>query len=178
MSDIFSNAPTFGVSPMSGANLLQGLPSGQTSFGFPQNMAMPANFANYAPVNGTDAALDPTFMEQLKKIFSMDSMFGGKEIVDGKVVGSSNGWAGTGINALQTLGNLWGSYQTQKLARDQFDVQRNTTNRNLSNQAKMINSIVDQRAQHQGTTQGLSEADTKKWAADYYNKNKVSGAPV
>jgi hypothetical protein len=59
-------------------------------------------------------------------------------------------YIGAGAGVLQGLGNLANAYINYKglqLAKDQFEYQKGLANRNLANQAKIINNSYDNAAQ-------------------------------
>ena len=64
--------------------------------------------------------------------------------------GNVAGMVGAGAGVLQGLGGLAGAYTAYKglqLAKDQFSYQKGLANRNLANQAKIINNSYDNAAQ-------------------------------
>lgn len=54
---------------------------------------------------------------------------------------------GMGIQGLSGLANAYMGYQNYQLAKDQFNYQKGLANRNLANQAKIINNTYDTAAQ-------------------------------
>ena len=74
-----------------------------------------------------------------------------------------------GMQGLGTLGNLWGSFQSQKLARDSFDFQKGMAEKNYANQIKSYNTALTDRSTSRGFVQGDS-ADTTQ---QYINNNKL-----
>lgn len=63
--------------------------------------------------------------------------------------GSDFGWNSaalqTGLQGLATLGNLWGAYQGNKLARKQFSAAQDAYNTNVTNQIKSYNTSLEDR---------------------------------
>lgn len=51
----------------------------------------------------------------------------------------------TGLQGLATLGNLWGAYQGNKLARKQFSAAQDAYNTNVTNQIKSYNTSLEDR---------------------------------
>ena len=62
---------------------------------------------------------------------------------------NANGLAGIGmgIQGLSGLANAYMGYKNYLLAKDQFNYQKGLANRNLANQAKIINNTYDTAAQ-------------------------------
>lgn len=75
-----------------------------------------------------------------------------------------------GLAGIGALGNLWGAYQSNKLASNQFDYTKQITNTNLANQIQSYNTSLSDRASARGSMEGWSDAQTQ----DYVNKNKLS----
>lgn len=75
-----------------------------------------------------------------------------------------------GLQGLNTLGGLWGAFQAQKLAREQFDFTKNTTNTNLNNSIKSYNTALEDRARSRGFTEGQSTGQTQS----YIDNNRLS----
>ena len=53
-----------------------------------------------------------------------------------------------GLSGLNTLGNLWGAWQSNKLARDQLNFTKDVTNTNLNNSIKSYNDQISDRTQN------------------------------
>lgn len=80
--------------------------------------------------------------------------------------GSDFGWNNatlqTGLQGLSTIGNLWGAYQGNKLARKQLALATDAYNTNLTNQIKSYNTQLEDRirGRHSPTNAiGQAEAD-------------------
>jgi hypothetical protein len=74
-----------------------------------------------------------------------------------------------GLQGLGTLGNLWGSLQSNKLARDSFNFQKDFAQQNLANQIKNYNTTLTDRATSRGFVQGDSAEKTQQ----YIDNNKL-----
>ena len=74
-----------------------------------------------------------------------------------------------GLNGLGTLGNLWGSFQSNKLARDSFTFQKGMAEKNYANQIKSYNTALTDRA----TTRGFVQGDSADTTQQYINNNKL-----
>lgn len=74
-----------------------------------------------------------------------------------------------GLQGLGTLGSLWGSFQSNKLARDSFNFQKDFAQKNLANSIKSYNTALIDRATSRGFVQGDSQEKTQQ----YINDNKM-----
>ena len=74
-----------------------------------------------------------------------------------------------GLQGLGTLGNLWGTFQSNKLARDSFNFQKDFAQKNLANQIKSYNTALTDRA----TSRGFVQGDMKDTTQQYINDNKL-----
>lgn len=74
-----------------------------------------------------------------------------------------------GLTGLSTLGNLWGSFQSNKLARDSFNFQKGMVEKNYANQIKSYNTALTDRA----TTRGFVQGDSTEMTQQYINDNKL-----
>lgn len=75
-----------------------------------------------------------------------------------------------GLSGLTSLGNLWGAFQSNKLANNQFDYTKQITNTNLANQIKSYNTSLSDKATARASMEGWSDSQTQ----DYIDKNKLS----
>lgn len=89
--------------------------------------------------------------------------------------GSDFGWnmdtANFGLKGLATLGNLWGAFQGNKLARKQFGLARDAYNTNLTNQIKSYNTTLEERIKGRHPTNDVA-AQAK--ADAYIAANKLT----
>ena len=89
--------------------------------------------------------------------------------------GSGMGWnmdtANFGLKGLATLGNLWGAFQGNKLARKQFGLARDAYNTNLANQIKSYNTTLERRIKGRHPTNDVA-AQAK--ADAYIAANKLT----
>jgi hypothetical protein len=60
-------------------------------------------------------------------------------------IGWNTGTLNTGFKGLATLGNLWGAFQGNKLARKQFSAAQDAYNTNLTNSIKSYNTQLEDR---------------------------------
>lgn len=70
-----------------------------------------------------------------------------------------------GLQGLQGLGNLWGAWQSNRLARDQLDFTRNFARANLSNQTQAYNTAIEDRARSRAAVEGQTSAEQAAWVA-------------
>lgn len=101
----------------------------------------------------------------------------------------SDTWAGigAGIQGLSGLANAYLGYKNYQLAQDQFKFQKGLANRNLANQAKIINNTYDNAAQVAAGMIGGKDAQGNYGVVNqstvdrYANKAKekhVDGSPI
>ena len=74
-----------------------------------------------------------------------------------------------GFTGLSTLGDLWGSFQSNKLAMDSFNFRKGMAERNYANQLKSYNTALTDRA----TTRGFVQGDSAETIQQYINNNKL-----
>ena len=68
---------------------------------------------------------------------------------------------GTGqllLGGVGTIGTLWASWQAQKLAKEQFNYQKDITDTNLANQIQSYNTALSDRMAARGFVQGDSQS--------------------
>ncbi len=89
----------------------------------------------------------------------------------GGLLNSLGGW--NGINSLASIigsvGNLYGAYQSNELAKDQFDFQKQAYNTNLANTIKSYNTALDDRIRSRTVAENGTQAD----ADAYLKKNRL-----
>lgn len=89
-------------------------------------------------------------------------------------MGGGLGWnmdtAKLALSGLQTIGGLWGAFQANKLAKQQFRFQRDFAETNLANQIQSYNTALADRARSRGAMEGQSQAQTQA----YIDQNQLS----
>lgn len=75
-----------------------------------------------------------------------------------------------GLSTLGSLGNLYGAFQSNKLAKDQFNFTKDITNTNLNNQIKSYNTALEDRARSRAVAENRDSAS----ADAYIERNKLS----
>lgn len=109
-------------------------PSGLAS---PANVAAPdATAPMFNPVTGE--ALNPGFFQK-------------------------GGGFGIALGALQTLGNLWNSFQQTKIAKDTLKFQKDAYQTNLANFEKDYNTRLESDANYSGQISGHSQEQTDQY---------------
>jgi len=68
-----------------------------------------------------------------------------------------------GMQGLMGLGNLWGAWQANKLARDQLNFTKDFANRNLLNQTKAYNTALEDRARARAAVEGQTAAQQQAY---------------
>ena len=79
---------------------------------------------------------------------------------------------GTGqlvLGGIGTIGNLWSAWQTQKLAKEQFNYQKGITDTNLANQIQSYNTALSDRMNARGFVQG----DNQSTIDQYIEENSL-----
>ena len=76
---------------------------------------------------------------------------------------------GSVMDGLNSLGQLWGSYQSNKLAKNQFKLQKSVTNTNLMNQIQSYNTALRDRINARTHMEGKDQSSADK----YYDENKL-----
>lgn len=70
---------------------------------------------------------------------------------------------GLALGGLQTIGSLWGAWQANKLANEQFKFSKDFALKNLSNQTTAYNTELEGRTRARAFTEGLSDQDAKNY---------------
>lgn len=74
-----------------------------------------------------------------------------------------------GMQGLMGLGNLWGAWQSNKLAKDQLNFTKDFANRNLANQTKAYNTALEDRARSRAAVEGQTSAQQQA----YIDRNRL-----
>lgn len=74
-----------------------------------------------------------------------------------------------GLQGLNTIGNLWGAWQANKLARDQLNFTKDFANRNLANQTQAYNTALEDRGRSRAAVEGQTSAE----AQAYIDRNRL-----
>lgn len=163
-----------------------GMDASNLSFG--QFSGLPSIDSNTMP----DYSMDPVSSQPLGMNFSPDlggmpnwgkdptvtGSYGGAPTFDptgnqqaSGDIGWNTGTLNTGFKGLATLGNLWGAFQGNKLARKQFGLARDAYNTNLTNQIKSYNTTLEERIKGRHPTNDVA-AQAK--ADAYIAANKLT----
>ena len=71
--------------------------------------------------------------------------------------------ANLALSGLQTLGNLWGAFQSMKLAKKQFKFTKDFAETNLANQIKSYNTQIADRARSRGVMEGQTPGQVSQY---------------
>ena len=85
---------------------------------------------------------------------------------------------GTGqlvLGGIGTIGNLWSAWQAQKLAKDQFNYQKDITDTNLANQIQSYNTALTDRINARGFTQGDSQSTIDQYIENNSLRDRRKG---
>lgn len=74
-----------------------------------------------------------------------------------------------GLGGIQTIGNLWNSFQAQQLARDQFDFTKGMANTNLTNSIQSYNTALEDRIRARAAMEGRPDS----YVTDYLDANRA-----
>lgn len=74
-----------------------------------------------------------------------------------------------GLQGLGALGNLWGAWQSNKLARDQLDFTKRFATANLANQTQAYNTALEDRARARAAVEGQNSQQQQ----DYVDRNRL-----
>ena len=102
-----------------------------------------------------------------------------------QVGGLYNNWAtpldwniGTGqlvLGGIGAIGNLWSSWEAQKLAKEQFNYQKGITDTNLANQIQSYNTALSDRMVARGFTQGDSQSTIDQYIEENSIRDRRNG---
>ena len=133
----------------------------QQFFGDPNSLTNMSTLGSYGLGNG--ASLQPGLTAP-SWMGGSTSLFGNSDI------GMNMPTLQFGLGALSSLGSLYNGLQANKLARDQFNFTKDTTNTNLNNSIKSYNTALSDRAYARAAMEGRS-ADS---ANSYIDQNRLS----
>jgi hypothetical protein len=98
--------------------------------------------------------------------------------VPGIGVAGANPLAGSGLGfnvptaqlalgGLQTIGNLWQAWESNKLAKEQFKFSKDFANTNLANQIQSYNTTLEDRTRARTFTEGGTDADAQAYIDEH-----------
>lgn len=142
----------------------------------------PAIWQSYIPETDTlNIGINPMFENETASMYTNNR---------GGLFGLSNdtlSGIGLGLQGLSGLASAYLGYKNYQLAQDQFKFQKGLANRNLANQAKMINNTYDNAAQVAAGMVGSKDNSgrygfTRQDIIDSYANNAkqkyVNGSPI
>lgn len=89
----------------------------------------------------------------------------------GTGLGMNVGTGQLALGGLSALASLWGSSTQNKLAKDQFNFQKDFATTNLANQTKSYNTALEDRL----TTRGAVEGRSAQYTADEIARRRLNG---
>lgn len=94
--------------------------------------------------------------------------------------GEGFNWGGVGstLQGLAGLAQAWQGMKMLDLGKDQLKFQRGAFNKNLANQAQMLNTQYEDRQRARLGASSLSDNEKYQSLESYMAQNRVSGAPV
>lgn len=95
--------------------------------------------------------------------------FGQQSAADGFKLGMNVPTFQMGLQGLQGLGNLWGAWQSNRLARDQLDFTKRFATANLANQTQAYNTALEDRARARAAVEGQNAQQQQ----DYVDRNRL-----
>lgn len=139
------------------------------SWNFPSMGDVPSGALNYAPapINGTPGN-DFSFAGQAPGFTAASTP--GNPLTGTGVGGTPSigalGWGQMGLYGANTLGNLWGAWQANKLAKQQLSFTKDIGNANLNNSIKSYNTTLADRAGSRAAMEGWSPERTQAYIAE------------
>lgn len=76
-----------------------------------------------------------------------------------------------GMQGLNTIRNIWGAWQSNKLAKDQLNFTKKIATANLNNQIASYNTALEDRSRSRAAVEGQTSAE----AQAYIDKNRLPG---
>jgi hypothetical protein len=90
----------------------------------------------------------------------------------GSGLGFNVGTLGLALGGLNTIGNLWQAFESNKLAKQQFNFSKNFAMKNLANQIQTYNTSLEDKINSRYYTQGQSQDE----ANAYIQSHKLDDA--
>ena len=104
---------------------------------------------------------------------------GGGNHVDPKTGASGFGWnMGTldlVLGGIKTIGNLWASWQQNKLAKEQLKMQTDLANINVANQIDAYNTALEDKTRHRASFNELSQGESDAYLASHKLEDRQIG---
>lgn len=116
------------------------------------------DYSGWSPIGGNNGQMDNDYFSLMsRRADQQDKILANQEF------GFNMNTLNAGIGGLSALGNLWGGYQAQKMAKKQFDYQKGVTNTNLMNQIQSYNTALKDRITTRSHVQGDSQEKTDQY---------------
>jgi len=71
------------------------------------------------------------------------------------------------LGGVQVLGNLWNSYQANKMAKEQMKFAREQWDTNLANQTQTYNTALEDRIRSRHNTEGRDSSETESYLSEH-----------
>ena len=78
-----------------------------------------------------------------------------------------------GLSGIQTLGNLWTSWNAIDLAKKNYNMQHNLSQANLDNQVQTTNNALEDKINSRYVTEGKSSADASNYLSSHELKKTI-----
>lgn len=128
----------------------------------------PLSLVKQAPMNLTGPMQMPGMNPDKVQIGMPDINFGAGPDFGGGGMNLMQG-AQLGLGGLQTLANLWMGFKANKLARDQFNFTKKTTEANMANTISSFNTALEDKIRSRAYVEGRPDG----YADSYLDKHKL-----
>ena len=167
-SSAYTTIPRLTTSFMQGAPELPGGVIPQASL---VPVAPSVNLSN-AALSGQSSVMPDVWEQRMSDLAQIGGKGNNAGFGADSGLGFNLGTLNMGVNALAAIGGLYNAFQSNKLAKEQFNFTKEVTNTNLNNQIKTFNTTMEDRARARARLDGRE--DTEGYTQDYINKNRIS----
>ena len=135
--------------------------------------------ATYGAQNPTGAYLQGAGVPQNNGIQFPGTNVAGMQVpgmtTAGSPLGFNMGTANLLVGGIGTIGNLWASYEAQKLAKQQFQYTKGVTDTNLANQIQSYNTTLSDRINARASMTGANQESVDKYLAENSLRDQRKG---
>lgn len=121
------------------------------------SMGDPNAQANYFQGQGASQVAAPNSLAPVPQV-QIDPIGGAGPAASGGL-GFNMDTLKLGLGGIQTIGNLWNSYQANKLAKETFNYTKDITDQNMANSIQGYNTSLADRIRARGAFEGQSQAE-------------------